>query len=391
MRNKVTIFSMILLFAIYACKESNIQEDNSVNIHVRYNTNNINIGDYLQYDSYIVLETTEDCLISQVDRIEFFNQRIYILDSKVATIFIFDYKGKFLNKIDKKGSGEGEYIGIEDFVIDTKRNMIYLLDRIAGNIMQYDFSGNFFNKVNIETGYTFLTLRNQDWLIYLGNGSSRMSDLYNLKLYNTDGQLINKFLPFNRALAGITYSVSTTKSIFYKYDNELYILPLLSNIIYIYNEETNQLHVKYKINFPEGTNDNINENSTEADVKNFRAKLYTGEISSDIHNFYKIKDLIFFQFFYQKKRFFCLFNETLDQIESSEKRLFDENGLFFEPIRYFSDKEEDKVLSILQGGQFNTCKEITKDNNSSVINEIDKSIGMEEDPNPILIWYSLKK
>ncbi len=394
MNKKTYINILFFFFFLLACtpskKRTDLQTIDIQKIDVKFDFGNFDFKDYFQYDSYLILETTDESLISQIDKIEFFENKIYILDSTMGYILIFDEKGKFLSKLDKKGSANGNYITVDDFIID--QDILYLYDKTLGNILSYDFSGNFINKIKIEKGYSLTKLKTNKWLLYLGNGSGDMNrNFSNLKLYSQESKVLKEFLPFNKHLLGRSYSVEGTKSIFTEYGDNLYILPFLSENIYMYNLEKDELELKYTINFSENSNIDIDENSSESEVKDFREKLNSGLIASRIHSFYKINNMLFFQFYYNHKRHFCLFNEAKVETICVSNRIFDENGLFFEPVVYFSDiKNQDKILSVINGDEFSTCRNIDKKNNN-VINTISDSIGNIEDNNPILVWYKLKE
>ena len=63
----------------------------------------------------IPLEVTENCLISDIKKLEFYKNRIFISDRINAKIFVFDSEGNFLRSIGKQGRGPGEYSYMGDF------------------------------------------------------------------------------------------------------------------------------------------------------------------------------------------------------------------------------------------------------------------------------------
>jgi hypothetical protein len=77
----------------------------------------------------IQLETNDEAIFGSIDRIMFYNDRIFILDSDVAgKLLVFDRTGKYINTIGGKGKGPGEIIAPMDFYIDTIMNAIHILD-----------------------------------------------------------------------------------------------------------------------------------------------------------------------------------------------------------------------------------------------------------------------
>lgn len=89
----------------------------------------------------IYLETLDSSVISQVDRLWISNDGsgdIFIFDSKLKKVFIFNSDGKVKSIFDKNGSGPGEYNEIRDVFIDFGSNEIHLLD--YQRIKRYDLT-----------------------------------------------------------------------------------------------------------------------------------------------------------------------------------------------------------------------------------------------------------
>ena len=72
----------------------------------------------------VPLETTPECLISPIDKLEIADDKLYLLDNEQDFIFIFSRQGKFINKIDDIGRGPEEYYELSDFHIDD--SLIYV-------------------------------------------------------------------------------------------------------------------------------------------------------------------------------------------------------------------------------------------------------------------------
>lgn len=102
--------------------------------------------------SVIPLETNQDNLIREIDRISISNGRIYIFDNSLEKICIFDDKGKYINHIHSIGQGPEEYIAAIDFCLDEKNNELLLLCDRPYKLMRYSLDGNFIK----ETGFSDL-------------------------------------------------------------------------------------------------------------------------------------------------------------------------------------------------------------------------------------------
>ena len=123
----------------------------------------------------IRLETGDDCLIGMIGGIKADSSRIYIADAVTRSLLIFNRNdGSFITKLHKQGRGPGEYLEINDFLIDEKAETIEILDSGKKHILVYDIGSLGFIR---EIGYpaTAWAFHKKDNLYYLD--SRRMSNV----------------------------------------------------------------------------------------------------------------------------------------------------------------------------------------------------------------------
>jgi hypothetical protein len=84
----------------------------------------------------VALETTDDCLISEIRRIEYQNSKYYVFDKTGNSVFIFDSAGKYISKLYKKGAGPDEYSKIDAFCLENKN--IWVADGNMRQLICYD-------------------------------------------------------------------------------------------------------------------------------------------------------------------------------------------------------------------------------------------------------------
>lgn len=85
------------------------------------------------------LETTQDCIVGSITKIEIVNDTIYILDAKTKSVFSFSMEGKFLRKFGKIGQGPGEYT--EPTSISVNGDCLLIYDQWQHKVIKYDHSG----------------------------------------------------------------------------------------------------------------------------------------------------------------------------------------------------------------------------------------------------------
>ncbi len=75
---------------------------------------------------FIPLETADDCIIGEINKVQYANNRYYILDRRQRKqIFVFDENGRFLMPVSKTGRGPGEYIEPTDFYVTDSTIVVY--------------------------------------------------------------------------------------------------------------------------------------------------------------------------------------------------------------------------------------------------------------------------
>lgn len=91
--------------------------------------------------SYIPLETNDSMLLRGVF-LSICNEGITVMHQVDGQVFLFDGKGKARGSISRKGGGPEEYVGMQQAVVDWKRNELFVLD-YKPYIKVYDLSGNY--------------------------------------------------------------------------------------------------------------------------------------------------------------------------------------------------------------------------------------------------------
>ena len=100
----VKIGFICVLFFLFACsKHSSTVPTFSVDVQQRDSIEHFFSG----YD-YVMLETNENTLLGNVERMKVDSSVIAVQDK--GRILLFQHDGKFITKIDKLGRGAGEYL-----------------------------------------------------------------------------------------------------------------------------------------------------------------------------------------------------------------------------------------------------------------------------------------
>lgn len=139
-KNFILFGVMALLTVSCFQKKEEESDENVCSLHIESKNilNSIKLSEIVSYCKYLPLETNPECLIGQLDKVEFFENDIFVLDTRSAkTVYRFSSEGKFLNRIASRGRGPGEYLVPYD--ISTKPNTaeITILDRDNKQVLFY--------------------------------------------------------------------------------------------------------------------------------------------------------------------------------------------------------------------------------------------------------------
>lgn len=161
------IFPCILVFVFVACSS----HDTPILNTATYVGESPIVDDTLLFRDPKVfpLETTENSLISYIDRIVEFNGDYYILDKRMKKVFAFDGSGNFQFAIHAVGGGLGEYVNVMDIAVDRRDSLLVLLS-YPSELLYYDLKGSFVKNHKLsKKHYHALTIDNE--FIYLAQST----------------------------------------------------------------------------------------------------------------------------------------------------------------------------------------------------------------------------
>ena len=355
-----------LIILIISCNFQN-ESDDITELYVVLNDNQKNISDYVEKMEVIVLETNDDCLISSVAKIKYINEKLYVFDIRMNSLFVFNKDGSCDTILSKRGGGPGEYIQLIDF--DVAENHIQVLEPL-GAIKRYDFDLEFIgeDKFNI---YSSQFIQKKD-TVFLWNESTNSPNEFYITSINLNNNEIHNFLKMpirsKKNVGAIIGNINT----FVLKNEQLYASSKLDNMIYYYSD--NNFHPKYRITFDKN---NFPQNQ---DVYEYFEEYYGDNFPYAVKENYYISDkYLVFQYYYANDRYFCFYDLTTGLLSNGKmKHDLVEDFIFFP--RWGNDNyligavpAESVMYDFPALSKFN---EHIKD--------------MKKDDNPVIILYTLK-
>ena len=186
---------------------------------------------------YIPLETIDSSnLIGKIDKIEIYGNKIFVLDKRISKgIFIFDLKGKYLNKIYKIGEGPGEFVQLYDMIVDTSNIQLILYCHKIQKILFYELNGKFIREKKIGISLRSMAYQNGNYMFFthsIYNYHNKYGDLnYDFIVIDTSMRLINKQFP-NKMQLNKSSVVISHGSYFTKNSGDLFISYIFNDTIY---------------------------------------------------------------------------------------------------------------------------------------------------------------
>ena len=219
--------------------------------------------DYFRSIELIPLETSSDALVAGISKMIIHQDRYYMLDPIQSIIFVFKKTGEFLNKIDKKGQGAGEYTFIQDFNINPFTGNLEVLEPY-GAVYVYDLSGDFIEKKRI----TYPEFRAVHTLIALNNSLYVCQTDYQpqkIIYYNMDEQvLLHEEFEEDRDLAAFSFNP-------YQYQNDWFFFRPVHPVVYKIGKE--QLEVAFQFDFGKYAQEGRTANFSKESERNFTKKI----------------------------------------------------------------------------------------------------------------------
>jgi len=238
--NRKIFFTIILGFALFELtlgmqSVGVIYDDDAITITIGKENyqERINLSQLFDSVKYIILDNSDNCLIGEISKIVYYDNRFYVLDVQQMIIFVFSDTGEMIFKIDKRGQGPGEYRYLTDF--DVRDNRIVIFDRF-NQLLEYDLNGNFVKKNPVSIPGRSFIINGDYYYFYTCNLPSFFGD-YSLLI--TDKEVYNLKNGIRIPQNNILYKCINLyhSNAFYRFENKIrYYTPFETKVYSIEND-----------------------------------------------------------------------------------------------------------------------------------------------------------
>jgi hypothetical protein len=256
------ILFVLLIFYFFCCSKQKInRSENTIHLSVDLEQKDkVSIFDLFQKIEIIPLETKDASLIKSISKIEYYNQKYYILDRETSLLLCFDSEGKHIGNIGQIGNGPEDYFSAYDFLIDKSKNCIVILSPV-GLLYFYDLSnGKLADKIQLKNGapnYQRFVMLNDDIFIFYTLGLEQQLFLFSRE----QGNFIDSYYEENKVLSMFSNDV------FYTFNDEVFFSEPFVNEVYKIKETGMEVAYRWdfgnmnmdldKFNLPSGRDNGI--------------------------------------------------------------------------------------------------------------------------------------
>lgn len=317
------------------------------------------------YDGFVVkLETTDDCLLGLYDGKYYFSEnRIYIAES---TIFIFDFDGKFINKL-KLGNGHGEIANYQAVDYDCFKNELIVYQEPY--IKYYSCDGIFLREKQVPYYFRSLKSVSEGYILQCDSGNMGCDEAPDATLLFVDKDFNLISANFNVIKKAVYYHIDF---IYHSEKENITIVPINNDTIY--QLVNNSFVPIYYLDYTLDRFDNTITNTTLFFKENSRHYSWSKYIETSTHQFFSLS----------KKTNFSIFRDKLNGIiKGGIYSNF--NSLFsIAPITTYGDYFVScKNYCDMEGEDYEILSMFSEE-------DIKKINDQKEDDNPLLIFYKLK-
>lgn len=242
-------------------------------ININLNGPLISLDSLIEEVRYVALEEMEHSKIMGIEKIIMDDNLILVMDAEGQKVVGFDFDGKYLFDIYKKGKGSQQYKYMEYVTYDYLKKEVLVVD--TRKYIWYDLKGNYLR--SYESPYNFsdhiALLENSNLAYYRDFGNAdRSTNPADLNILDSTGNLISRFLP--TTIQKINHRATYMNGqLFSNQRAGAIIVPTYSDKIFELSNTT-KLRLKYRIDYginqlPKGYTSTVLTN-TELDFKSVR-------------------------------------------------------------------------------------------------------------------------
>ncbi len=207
-----------------------------------------NLDSLIEEARYVALEEMEHSKIIEIEKIVMADNLILVMDSEGQKVVGFDFDGKYLFDIYRKGKGNQQYKYMEYIAYDHQKKEILIVD--TRKYIWYDLTGNYLRSYKSQYNFNdnIALLKDSKLAYYRDFGNvDRSSNPADLNILDSTGNLISRFLPTTAQKVNYRATLMNGQ-LFSDRQAGAIIIPTYSDKIYELSN-TSGFKLKYKVHY----------------------------------------------------------------------------------------------------------------------------------------------
>ena len=200
---------------------------------------------YLSIREVIPLETSASSSLQGISEVLLIGNRFYVAHYPSATIKVFSREGDFLYDIGKLGKGPGEFLYMMGISYVPEKQLLKVF--CSTKIVTFNLDGKFLSEAMMPFyPYRFEAMGLDRYVFYMANNNyvGEITENDNLIVTDRDFNVITKGLPFEGDGPAFRMSGHVCPS-----SEGVLAHNSFSDNVYEYDVETDELYIKYKLDF----------------------------------------------------------------------------------------------------------------------------------------------
>jgi hypothetical protein len=381
MKKNIIFFSLLLLYACSDKSPKNNGKENQIQLKVEGKSGKTQFfKEYFTLETVISIETTDEYLFSDhIKRVISYKEKLIILDSSSSIFVVDSATGKIETCINRIGQGPGESKNIMDICVDEQTETLLVFNDYH-KLLFFDLSGNFIREETFKKLYEDIIYDDGNVLFYnQGEGYScypYQIDKYNLKHKTLEAIGKNDRLDFPMRLYG--RHIVKSKNIWFG-------TPLDFDLS---KYSDSKIESVYKLNSTTGSlTKEIMELATSDPGKFLTVK----QDNNIMYGIGSIRETEHYLLFISCRSGLFILNKETNEIHW--ENFVNETSLGLLLLNYFPhDGDDNRIMFFVHPGEWlRRNKDASLNNIPAALKEKIDSFAIEEDSNPILVFYKEKK
>jgi hypothetical protein len=360
-----------------------IKDPNAITIKIDLDKDPIDIQDAGLIDKMEIINLDcDEAVFGEIKKIIRYENRIYLMDDRQThSIFIYDTLGHYINKLEKRGQGPGEYAQLTDIFINSHDRTLNIVGRADRKILKYDLDGKRFLEVKrLPKAFTEFTMNGDEYFGYMANWAENPKKRYNLwTLFSDNIRLKNYFFEIDKTWNSISFGDGT---VFSQYGNKTYYITNMDFNIYSINNDTAFIAYTFDL-------------GSHAWPKAYREREQYEKLIQDnkyVNRFYRFQETnnhLITEFIYYGVTLVCVYDKRTKEVQVTITQM--NNQEYFMPFGHIIGFDEKSIYTLVEAEHMKFYWEgKNMPEHGEQIKRLREKIGpVREDGNPYLLIYTI--